>query len=50
MWIFDGGKINFDKIMAFRGFCIMGYKICVINFFGTFQWIIFKLFTCVGTK
>ena len=51
MWVFDGARINFDRITAFlttcksfkATFCIVGYGICVINFSYNFQWIIMKL-------
>ena len=49
MWVFDGARINFDRIMAFltlsflAAFCIVGYGVCEINFFYSFQWMFLKL-------
>ena len=50
IWVFDGARINFDKITAFQTysflavfFCIVGYGVCVINISYNFQWIIMKL-------
>ena len=36
MWVFDGSRINFDRITAFQTylwqlFCTVGYEMCVIN-------------------
>ena len=48
MWVFDGARINFDRITVFRTysfsatFCIEGYGVCVINSSYSFQWIILK--------
>ena len=38
IWVFNGAKINFDRITAFRTW----YGVCVINSSYNFQWIILK--------
>ena len=49
MWIFDGARINFHRVTAFRTwsfyaiFSIVGYEVCVINSSYSFQWIVLKL-------
>ena len=50
MWVFDGARINFDRIAAYRNqsfqatSCIVGY---VINSSYSFQWIILKPYVFV---
>ena len=48
MWIFDGARINFNRSTAFKtkiflvAFCPIGYGVCVINLFYSFQWLFLK--------
>ena len=42
IWRFNGDKINFDRITTFF-FYTIGYGVCVINSFYSFQWVFFKL-------
>ena len=45
MWVFDGYRINYDRLMAFQtkiifGSCFtVGYGVCVINFSYSFLWM-----------
>ena len=45
---FDGIRIDSDRIMTFelshfrQFFCIVGYRVCVINSSFSFQWVFLK--------